>query len=294
MPNKLDIDIIFNGISKRIEEDYQKKQKEKNQFSEEKESSTINKADENEVKQLDKLFSLSNESVYEALFNKDIINDKTKNNKNDKSAIINSSKNLISKDNKNEEDKNNNNNNIKLIDITNTIDLEQNIKINDYIKVNSERKNLINYENKSLSLYNSKDNNNFNNNKSITKKSNYANFSLISEVKINEQFDLKVINIQEKNKNALNEETQEKINNNSSSNEKELKLNEILDLMNSSKKVNTYINQNNKIQEDYKENDLTRKDINSSKLSKNLLKIVTINKEENQASEASRYSMLNH
>ena len=308
IPNISDIDKIFNDINKKIEENYEKEQKEKDiKNSEDSESSKYNKTDGSDMKKIDKLFVLSKENIYKDIINRNIIiNYKNKKNNNNNyinnNNIINTyNKTMISKENNDNYPKTENSIKNKVINLTNINDINNNLKINDYINNNSERNNLINNDNKTISLYNSKDNNNYKNNKSISKNSKNDNFSMISEVKMNERFEIKDLNIQEKEKKDENkEETKEKISDNSSSNEKELKFNELLDLINSSKKINSYIKENNKIQEDFQENELTRKDINSSKLSKKsisgikIAKIVLANKEEKPGSGTSRDSMINH
>ena len=289
-----DVDKIFNEINKKLEENYEKEQKEKNNIkSEESESIKYNITDGNDIKKLDKLFTLSEENIYKEIINKkNIINNKNKKNINNKNIII--------KDNNNSEKTENNNKNkvINLTNITNNNNnIDNNLKINEYINTNSERKNLINNE-KTMSLYNSKDNNK--NNKSISKNIKYDQFSMISEVKMDENFEIKVINIKEKEKEKDDnkDETKEKKSYNSLLNEKELKLNEILDLISSNKKINSYIKENSKIQDDFKENELTKKDINSSKLSKKSIlsknKRVLVNNKEKLGSETSRNSMINH
>ena len=279
MPNNVDIDKIFNDINKKIEEDYEREKNENNNKNSE------DTEESNDTTKIEKLLSLNKESIY-----KDILNINNKNARNDNNFIsISYNKSLISRDNGDNIDK-------KINNLINDNELDKNININEYINMNSERKNLIKDENKALSLYNSKDKNNYKINKSISKNSN---FSLISEIKMNERC---VINIKEKDKEEedYKEETKEKISNNSSSREKELNLNELLDIVNSSKKINQYSKENSKIQEDFKENELTKKDINSSKLSKISIsrkktsKIVLENKEEKPGSGTSRDSMMNH
>ena len=268
MPNNVDIDKIFNDINKKIEEDYEREKNENNNKNSE------DTEESNDTTKIEKLLSLNKESIY-----KDILNINNKNARNDNNFIsISYNKSLISKDNGDNIDK-------KINNLINDNELDKNININEYINMNSERKNLI------------KDENNYKINKSISKNSN---FSLISEIKMNERC---VISIKEKDKDKeedYKEETKEKISNNSSSREKELNLNELLDIVNSSKKINQYSKENSKIQEDFKENELTKKDINSSKLSrisisrKKTSKIVLENKEEKPGSGTSRDSMMNH
>ena len=268
MPNNVDIDKIFNDINKKIEEDYKREKNENNNKNSE------DTEESNDTTKIEKLLSLNKESIY-----KDILNINNKNARNDNNFIsISYNKSLISRDNGDNIDK-------KINNLINDNELDKNININEYINMNSERKNLI------------KDENNYKINKSISKNSN---FSLISEIKMNERC---VISIKEKDKDKeedYKEETKEKISNNSSSREKELNLNELLDIVNSSKKINQYSKENSKIQEDFKENELTKKDINSSKLSKISIsrkktsKIVLENKEEKPGSGTSRDSMMNH
>ena len=269
MPNNVDIDKIFNDINKKIEEDYEREKNENNNKNSE------DTEESNDTTKIEKLLSLNKESIY-----KDILNINNKNARNDNNFIsISYNKSLISRDNGDNIDK-------KINNLINDNELDKNININEYINMNSERKNLI------------KDENNYKINKSISKNSN---FSLISEIKMNERC---VISIKEKEKDKeeedYKEETKEKISNNSLSREKELNLNELLDIVNSSKKINQYSKENIKIQEDFKENELTKKDINSSKLSKISIsrkktsKIVLENKEEKPGSGTSRDSMMNH
>ena len=317
--NNANIDEIFSDINKKIEEDYEKEKNNK-KFKIDNESNSINKKsdDSNDSKYFNKLILLNKDIFYKYFYYTPNNNNNNGNNniknKNKKKIIIIHNNNY-KKEEKIEE--------IKLINTNTNNNIEKNININELINNNSERNNLIQNENENanananntLSLYTSNnninDNNNYKNNKSTPKNSKNDNFSMISEVKKNEKFELtKVLNIKsiqnkedkDKDKEENKEDTKEKLSNNSSVNEKELKLNELLDLIASSKKIKQYINENNKIQEeDFEENELTKKDINSSKIKGNSLsrtknnKIVLVDKEKNKSGiRTSRSSLLNH
>ena len=284
--NSSDIEQIFNDINKKLEEDYLKIQKEKNEKkmkkSEDSESN-IDKNDEgNEMKKIDILFTLNKDNYYKEFFNK---------NEFENIDNVNNNKNMISKDNENE-----NGNKLIGIEITNNDNIDQNLIINKLINADSERKSLIKKENKTLSLYNSKDYSSYKNINTYSKNSKFDDLSLISEVKKDEKFDLKVINKKEINNQNDKEDTKEKISN-SSSKEREYKMNELLDLINSNIKIHQQRNENSKIQEEFEEN-LTKKDINSSKLSKNSItrknksKLTLEDKE--QVQQNSRNFLINH
>ena len=269
-----------------MEEDYLKIQKEKNEKkmkkSEDSESN-IDKNDEgNEMKKIDILFTLNKDNYYKEFFNK---------NEFENIDNVNNNKNMISKDNENE-----NGNKLIGIEITNNDNIDQNLIINKLINADSERKSLIKKENKTLSLYNSKDYSSYKNINTYSKNSKFDDLSLISEVKKDEKFDLKVINKKEINNQNDKEDTKEKISN-SSSKEREYKMNELLDLINSNIKIHQQRNENSKIQEEFEEN-LTKKDINSSKLSKNSItrknksKLTLEDKE--QVQQNSRNFLINH
>ena len=310
--NNANIEEIFNDINKKVEEDYEKEKNKKINKNNINESDSINEKSEDsyDSKKLNKLILLNKENFFKYYYyipsnNNNDNNNNNVNNKNKKKIIIIHNANKENKEEKMQEIKliNTNNNN-------NVDNLDRNININELINNNnSERKNFIQNqnENKTLSLYIS--NNNYNtNNKSISKNSKNDNFSMISEVKKNEKFELKVLNIkniqnkEDKEKEENKEDTKEKLSSNSSVNEKEIKLNELLDIITSNKKIKQYINENNKIQEeDFEENELTKKDINSSKVKGNSLsrtknnKIVLVDKEKNKSgSRTSRSSLLNH
>ena len=233
---------------------------------------------------MDILFSLNKYNYYKYFFN---FQNKVENNNDN---LNNQS--IITKDKEIEKG-----NKIIGIEISNTDNIDQNININQLINVDSERKILIKKQNKTLSLYNSKDSYKSNNIYSFSKNSKFDDLSLISEVKKDERFDLKIINIKKMHNENEKEDTKEKISN-TSSKEKELKINDLLDLINSNKKIYLHKKENSKIQEIFEENELTKKDINSSKLSKNSItrknksKSKLEDKEQSQGN--SRNSLINH
>ena len=283
--NNLDIEQILSDIKKKLEEDYQKLEKEKNEKKSEDSESSSDKNDEGkDIKKMDILFSLNKYNYYKYFFN---FQNKVENN------IDNlNNQSIITKDKEIEKG-----NKIIGIEISNTDNIDQNININQLINVDSERKILIKKQNKTLSLYNSKDSYKSNNIYSFSKNSKFDDLSLISEVKKDERFDLKIINIKKMHNENEKEDTKEKISN-TSSKEKELKINDLLDLINSNKKIYLHKKENSKIQEIFEENELTKKDINSSKLSKNSItrknksKSKLEDKEQSQGN--SRNSLINH
>ena len=283
--NNLDIEQILSDIKKKLEEDYQKLEKEKNEKKSEDSESSSDKNDEGkDIKKMDILFSLNKYNYYKYFFN---FQNKVENNNDN---LNNQS--IITKDKEIEKG-----NKIIGIEISNTDNIDQNININQLINVDSERKILIKKQNKTLSLYNSKDSYKSNNIYSFSKNSKFDDLSLISEVKKDERFDLKIINIKKMHNENEKEDTKEKISN-TSSKEKELKINDLLDLINSNKKIYLHKKENSKIQEIFEENELTKKDINSSKLSKNSItrknksKSKLEDKEQSQGN--SRNSLINH
>ena len=153
----------------------------------------------------------------------------------------------------------------KLIGVNgnNKDNIDNNANINELIENNSERKNLIK-KNDTLSLFETK-------NEKTSRNANLENYSMVSEIKTNEKFEIKVINLKERNnkennKEEIKEDTKEKISYNSSKNEKEMKLNDLLDMMSSNRKINAYIEDEKKIEEDFQENELTKRNIDSNKL----------------------------
>ena len=114
---------------------------------------------------------------------------------------------------------------------------------------NSERKNLLRRE---ISL----------NNRS--KFSKFDNFSMISEVKIKERFEIKASNT---SKNNIKKDIKENsiIN---SSNEKDIKLSELLDITNTNKKSNKNNTENDNyiVQKEYTDNELNINNTDSKNL----------------------------
>ena len=287
--NILDIDQIFKDFDKKIEEKYnleqEKKEENKNNNNIDKNShENIYDDNDKEMKSLNNILQINKESIYNI-----ILNEKNK------YDINFENKSLFSKDNIKDENKDENNN--KNNDINNN-DTDNNLNINDLIS-NSERKSIIKNDDKSLSLTNSKGYV-YKNNNSISKNSKYDKFSMVSEVKMDENFDLKVININHVQKDK--EDTKEIISQKSSSIGEELQLNEILDLIstNASKKNNYYNNEKSKIIEELKKIELTNKDINTSKLIQNSIikkkriKIIKSDKNNDPGSGTSRSSLIKY
>ena len=283
--DNLNVDKIFEEISKKIEENYEKEQKSIN-----KEDIESNLEESKDSKKLNNILTLSKEKYYKLFLNKEIsknsstINSPKGNYK--KIKKINISINIsdaISKGQKNSIN--------KLIGVNGND--KNNRNISQLIDNNSERKNLIK-SSETLSLFNTKTEKN-------SRNINLDNFSSVSKVKTNEKFEIKIINLKESN-NKENEEdkkedTKEKITDNSPKNEKEMKLNDLLDIMSSNKKINYYINDKNKIEEDFEENELTKRNIDSMKLERNSIasnkrksKISSVSNEKRQNWENSKNS----
>ena len=121
--------------------------------------------------------------------------------------------------------------------------IDENLNINNLVNINSDRVNLV--EEKTISLLDDKD-------KVIKNSKNsqkFENTSILSEVKLKEKFEIKIVNLKKKKQEEENKEiTNDKINSYSLY-EKERNLNEILDIISSSSK---YI-ENNKNQEESEE-----------------------------------------
>ena len=284
--NILDISQIFKEFNKKIEEEYNlyhKKNEKRNNIYNIDNISSENSNDDNdkEMKNLNNILQLNKEIIYNLIFN-----DKNK------YDINSDNNNLFFNNNINDENKDENNKNSE----KNNIDINNNLNINDLIS-NSERKSIIKSDQKSLSFTNSKDYD-YKNNKSISKNSKYDNFSNISEVKMNENFNLKVININHVQRDKEN--TKEIISEKSSSNGKEFQINELLELISTNKKINSYSNKNKIIKEELKEIEITNKDINNSKLihnsiaKKKNLKIIKLDKDNELGSGTSRSSLIKY
>ena len=295
--DNINVDKIFMDINKKIEEYYEK---EKNNLKEETES---NLEDSKEAKKLNNIFSLNKEKYFKYFLNKSISKNSSSilNNNNSKGNVK-----KIKKININISDaisKGQNSSANKLIGVNgnNKDNTDNNANINELIENNSERKNLIK-KNDTLSLFETK-------NEKTSRNINLENYSMVSEIKTNEKFEIKVINLKERNnkennKEEIKEDTKEKISYNSSKNEKEMKLNDLLDMMSSNRKINEYIEDEKKIEEDFQENELTKRNIDSNKLEnysiiskKKITKINLVRKEKRQSSENlknSNRSLLNN
>ena len=263
------IDDIFKDFNEKLKENYVEEK------VDEKKSNN-----DSETKDLDKLFELKNKSLYIDIFDDfKNINMKEKMNGN----IKGENEELISKD---DSIKENNNKLNKGKDK----DINQNLNINNMMNLNSERKNLI--DNDTLSLFNSKDDINIKNNISKLKFES----SMISEIKKDQKYEIKIMNNQEQeNKEETKREkekenTQEKISDKSSINEKEYKFGDLLDLIS----VN---NENNNNKRDYnkiEKNDLSHKNIHTSKYSQNSLsrkkkeKLIMLDKSQDSGFRSSR------
>jgi len=229
------IDDIFNDFNKKLKEEFIIDK------SEDKDDKSVS-----ETKSIDNILELNNESLYNEIFeetqkkNSKLTIDKTSGNK-----IV------ISKIDLEDNSIKNNKNNIN-----------ENLNINDLLNSNSDRKMLI--DNITSSLNDSKDDYNNKKDKLI------FDSSKLSNVKTNEKFVLKIINKQEqKNKK---ENSKEIISDKSSLNEKEYKLDEMLELISANKKF-SIVKGNPSFQEDSKDNELTHKEIQNSKSKSNSGKI---------------------
>ena len=294
--DSINLDKIFMDINKKIEENYEK---EKNTIN--KEDTETNLEDSKEAKKLNNILCLNKEKYYKYFLNKSI-------SKNSSSILNNNIINVkkIKKININISDaiskaQNSSTNKLIGVDGNNKDNIINNANINELIENNSERKNLIK-KNETLSLFDTKIEKN-------SRNINLENYSSVSEIKTNEKFEIKVINLKERNnkennKEEIKDDTKEKISYNSSKNEKEMKLNDLLDMMSSNKKINVYIEDEKKIEEDFQENELTKRNIDSNKLEnysiiskKKITKINLVRKENRQSSENlknSNQSLLNN
>ena len=288
--NNVKVEQIFIGIDKIIKQQYEEEEKKK-KINEEEKKNYYNNDNRNETKKLENLFLLNKEKFYYFFFMKNTdLNDNIINNS-DKSDIISKVDN-----------KSDNINNIKQKILYFEENIDKNINIDDLMNADrksdkkSERKYLLNQNNKSLSFYNSKDIYNRRNHQTNTKNSKMENFSMISEIKLNEQFEInniyKKINQTEQNK----EDTNENISNNCSIEENECKLSDLLELMNTNKKITVHKIEISKIDEDFKENELTKRDNNSNlnSISKKKRGKILLDRERGLDSGTSRNSLINH
>ena len=263
------IDDIFKDFNEKLKENYVEEK------VDEKKSNN-----DSETKDLDKLFELKNKSLYSDIFD-DFKNINMKNKMN--GNIKGENEELISND---DSIKENNNNLNKGKDK----DINENLNINNMMNLNSERKNLI--DNDTLSLFNSKDDINIKNNISKLKFES----SMISEIKKDQKYEIKIMNNQEQeNKEETKREkekenTQEKISDKSSINEKEYKFGDLLDLFS----VNNEINSNKKEYNKIEKNDLSHKNIHTSKYSQNSIsrkkkeKLIMLDKSQDSGFRSSR------
>ena len=245
--NKIDIELLFQDINKRLEEEYNKdlntkrekellkqeiNSKSKSKDNDENEDENDNEEEnENTENSYDNIFILNKDTVYNEIIdikNKDLkIEIKPKNmNKKQVSNIFPDSiiKSLISEEDKKDRDIMENNktfkNNIKNNEINSNLNIDNLI----YTENNSERKNLLIKKNKNFS--------------NLSKISDSENFSLISEVKSKEKFKIKVLNIK-------SQQIRDKKNYmyNNLSKEKDYNLSELLEDTELNQKNYTYIEQ---------------------------------------------------
>ena len=243
--NKIDIELLFLDINKRLEEEYNKelntkREKEllkqeinsKSKDNDENEDENDNEEEnENTENSYDNIFILNKDTVYNEIIdikNKDLkIEIKPKNmNKKQVSNIFPDSiiKSLISEEDKKDRDIMENNKTFKNNIRNNEINSNLNIDNLIYTENNSERKNLLIKKNKNFS--------------NLSKISDSENFSLISEVKSKEKFKIKVLNI----KSQQIRDKKNYIYNNLSK-EKDYNLSELLEDTELNQKNYTYIEQ---------------------------------------------------
>ena len=263
------IDDIFKDFNEKLKENYVEEK------MDEKKSNN-----DSETKDLDKLFELKNKSLYSDIFD-DFKNINMKNKMN--GNIKGENEELISNGESMKESNNN-------LNKGKDKDINENLNVNNMMNLNSERKNLI--ENDTLSLFNSKDDINIRNNISKLKFES----SMISEIKKDQKYEIKIMDNQEQeNKEETKREkdkenTQEKISDKSSINEKEYKFGDLLDLFS----VNNEINSNKKEYNKIEKNDLSHKNIHTSKYSQNSLsrkkkeKLIMLDKSQDSGFRSSR------
>ena len=217
-------DEIFKNFKNKLKQEFEKDQKAKKENDQEMNDDDSNNTDDenNEVgKKMDKIFSLNKETFYSVLLN--IKPEESKNKKNKEIKNIN----IISGD------MNNKNN-----------DLDENLNINNLVNINSERINFV--DENTLSLFDTTDK------KRLTNKGyNLENTSMLSEVKLNEKFEIKIVNPKKAKQEENKEATDDRISNNSLL-PKEKNINEILELISSS---SPKYSENKKILENSKESE---------------------------------------
>lgn len=257
------IDDIFKDFNEKLKENYVEKKEEENKSN-----------SESEIKDLDKLFELNNKSLYNDIFD----DFKTINRKNKLNDNINcENEGLISNGNSLKENKDK--------------DIKENINFDNIVKINSERKSLV--DNDTLSLFNSRNDNSIKNNISKLK----FDSSMVSEIKKDQKYEIKIEDNQEQeNKEETKrgkekEITQGKISDKSSINEKEYKFGELLDLISVNNESN---NKNKKEFNKIEKNDLSHKNIHLSKYSQNSIsrkkkeKLIMLDKSQDSGFRSSR------
>ena len=246
---------IFTEFTNKLTQEYEKYKKKKEEELEKEllydNESNISLNTKNHTKNIEQILSLNKQSFYNILFDikpeEKILKDISI-----KSIHLVTDKDYIS---------NKSNNNIN-----------QNLNINNEMNANSERKNLIG-DSISLSVSKEKINGIFKN-----KNQNYDNFSMISEVKIKEKFEVKVLNI--KNKREEDKEvTDDKINESSLlQKEKDPNINDLLELISSTSTSNKKLNGFKRIKENSKEDETNHLEIN-----KKISKLSLIDKDNNES-----------
>ena len=246
---------IFTEFTNKLTQEYEKYKKKKEEELEKEllydNESNISLNTKNHTKNIEQILSLNKQSFYNILF--DIKpEEKIQKDISIKSIHLVTDKDYIS---------NKSNNNIN-----------QNLNINNEMNANSERKNLIG-DSISLSVSKEKINGIFKN-----KNQNYDNFSMISEVKIKEKFEVKVLNI--KNKREEDKEvTDDKINESSLlQKEKDPNINDLLELISSTSTSNKKLNGFKRIKENSKEDETNHLEIN-----KKISKLSLIDKDNNES-----------
>ena len=220
------IDEIFNNFKRKLKEEYNKdlkNKKDKEQEVNDNESNNSEEENDDSSKNLDKIFSINKETFYSVLLNIKPEENKPKGNKDLKNI------NLIS-------DNMNNKSN----------DLDENLNINNLVNINSERINF--KEENTISLYDSTGKT-----KGINKGQNLENTSMISEVKLKEKFEVKIVNPKKIKLEENKEATDDRISDNSLiGKEKEKNINEILELISSN---SSKYSESKKITENSKESE---------------------------------------
>ena len=225
------IDEIFINFRNKLKQEYEKDKKEKKENEKEIYDNASNNSedkDDDNGKNIDKIFSLNKETFYKVLLNIKPEDEQPKKNKDTKSI------NLVS------DNMNNRNSNI-----------DENINLNNLVNINSERVNL--GEGNTLSLYD-----NDITNKVTNKVQNMENTSMISVVKTKEKFEIKILNPKKKKQEENKEITNDRISNGSLFG-KENNINEILELISSN---SSKYSENKKMFENSKESEINENKTN--------------------------------